>query len=155
VKPLVVALFLLCCAAAVMGEEQWLVLRGLKAPHERVLSARPALPASSVRAAFPIEVNYCKSFRPAANGLPADEAELRGLYEHEEGLRALAPRQEVFLQALRETSNGRKCRTHYTKDRTAFRKLLVDAPLSANIVPAFKNDESWSALNEVLARTRR
>jgi hypothetical protein len=145
---------LLFSATVGVCEEQWLVLRGTKGPYERVLSVRPSVPPASVRAEYPIEVAYCKPYRAATNGLPADEAELRGLYEHEQALRARDPKQEVFLQALRETGNGRKCWTHYTRSVTAFRKLLLSAPLSAISEPSFRNDESWSALRDVLAKTR-
>jgi hypothetical protein len=146
---------LLSSASVDSAEEPWLLLRGVKGPNERILSVRQAVPPAPVRAEFPIEVVYCKSYRAAANGLPADDAELRGLYEHEQALRALDPKQEVFLQALRETSNGRKCWTHYTRNAAAFRKLLMDAPMFASIAPSFRTDESWSALRDVLAKTRR
>lgn len=146
---------LLSSASMGSAEEPWLVLRGFKGPNERILSVRPAVPSAPVRAEFPIEVVYCKPYRAAANGLPVDDAELRGLYEHEQALRVLDPKQEVFLQALRETSDGQKCWTHYTRSAAAFRKLLVDAPLFVSIAPSFRTDESWRALRDVLAKTRR
>ncbi len=131
------------------------MLHGTKWPNERVISVRPSVPPGPVRAEYPIEVVYCKPYRAASNGLPADEAELRGLYEHEQALRALDSKQEVFLQALRETSNGRKCWTHYARSATAFRELLANASLSAINEPSYRTDDRWSALRDVLAKTRR
>ncbi len=133
------------------GPDDWLVIRSATDKPVSILCVRATLPNEVVRRKFPIEASLSIAFEASESGMPDYEGDLVALDGFEEVLRARDPNQQLFLQAIRSTGNGKREWTFYVTSEISFLQLLGDEPVVDRI---FRLDPEWSRLRDILSRTK-